>query len=56
MAGGYVLHHTVASRMVGHGVSLKEVADFLEHRDLDTTASYAKVDLPVLREVAAPWP
>ena len=51
-----VLRHTVASRMVRRGSSLKEVADFLGHRCLDTTAIYAKLDLPALREVALPWP
>ena len=56
MAGAYVLRHTVASRMVARGVSLKEVADFLGHRDLDTAAIYAKLDLPALREVAGVWP
>ncbi len=56
MAGAYVLRHTVASRMVAHGVSLKEVADFLGHRDLDTTAIYAKLDLSALRKVALAWP
>lgn len=38
------------------GASLKEVADFLGHRSLDTTAIYAKLDLPALRDVALPWP
>ena len=56
LAGAYVLRHTVASRMVRHGASLKEVADFLGHRCLDSTAIYAKLDLPALREVALPWP
>jgi site-specific recombinase XerC len=42
--------------MVQCGTSLKEVADFLGHRCLDTTAIYAKLDLPALREVAVPWP
>jgi len=37
--------------MVGRGISLKEVADFLGHRSLDTTTIYAKVDLVALREV-----
>jgi integrase/recombinase XerD len=56
LAGAYVFRHTVASRMVRRGASLKEVADFLGHRDLDTTAIYAKLDLPALRQVALPWP
>ncbi len=54
--GAYVLRHTLASRMVRRGTSLKEVADILGHRSLDTTAIYAKLDLPTLREVALPWP
>ena len=51
-----MLRHTVASRLVRRGASLKEVADFLGHRSLDTTAIYAKLDLVALREVALPWP
>lgn len=56
LAGAYVLRHTLASRMVNQGASLKEVADLLGHRSLDTTAIYAKLDLAALREVALPWP
>ena len=56
LAGAYVFRHTVASRMVQKGASLKEVADVLGHRSLDTTTIYAKLDLPRLREVALPWP
>ena len=54
--GANVFRHTVASRMVQEGASLKEVADVLGHRSLDTTTVYAKLDLPRLREVALPWP
>jgi site-specific recombinase XerD len=56
LAGAYVLRHTVASRMVRRGTSLKEVADFLGHSCLDTTTIYAKLDVPALCEVALPWP
>lgn len=56
LAGAYVFRHTVASRMVRRGASLKEVADLLGHASLDSTTIYAKVDLPALREVALPWP
>ena len=54
--GAYVFRHTLASRMVQRGTSLKEVADFLGHRCLDTTTVYAKLDVPALRDVALPWP
>jgi len=56
VAGAYVFRHTLASRMVRRGASLKEVADMLGHRSLDTAAIYAKLDLAALREVALPWP
>ena len=52
----YVFRHTVASRLMQRGASLKEVADFLGHRSLDTTTIYAKLDVPSLRRVALPWP
>lgn len=56
MVTAYVFRHTVASRVVSTGGSLKDVADFLGHNDLDTSAIYAKVDLAALREVAMTWP
>ena len=43
-------------RLHRRGASLKEVADLLGHRSLDTTAIYTKVDLPALAAVALPWP
>jgi integrase/recombinase XerD len=54
--GTHVLRRTLATTMVCQGASLKEVADVLRHRNLDTTAVYARVDLPTLRSVAMPWP
>jgi integrase/recombinase XerD len=54
--GSHVLRHTAATRMLQGGASLKDLADVLRHRTLDTTAIYAKVDLPRLCEVALPWP
>ena len=56
LRGAYVFRHTVANRLVARGARLKEVADFLGHQCLDTTAIYAKVNLSALREVALPWP
>jgi integrase/recombinase XerD len=42
--------------MVCRGARLEEIANLLGHRSLDTTAIYAKVDLPALSDVALPWP
>src|SRR3974390_1154054 len=54
--GSHVLRHTAAMRMRCGGASLKEIADVLRHRSLDTTTIYSKVDLPRLTAVAMPWP
>ena len=54
--GAHVLRHTAATRMVRGGASLKEVADVLRHRSLETTMIYTKVDLSSLADVAMPWP
>lgn len=54
--GPRILRHTAATRMLQHGASMKEIADVLRHRCLDTTAIYTKVDLPRLTAVALPWP
>lgn len=55
-SSGHALRHTVACRMVENGSSLKEVADVLRHRSLNTTLIYAKLDTPKLTAVALPWP
>jgi integrase/recombinase XerD len=55
-AGTHVLRHSAAVRMRWAGASLKEIADVLRHRSLDTTMIYSKVDLPRLAAVAGPWP
>ncbi|MBT3194426.1 MAG: tyrosine-type recombinase/integrase, partial [Verrucomicrobia bacterium] len=49
------LRHTTATNLLQRGATLKEIADILGHRSLDTTSIYAKVDLPSLRAVAMPW-
>jgi len=56
LTGPHILRHTIAKRLVEHGATLKDIADLLRHRCLDTTTIYAKVDLDALRKVAAPWP
>jgi site-specific recombinase XerD len=46
----------MASRLLENGSSLKEVADVLRHRSLNTTLVYAKLDSQNLATVALPWP
>lgn len=52
----HLLRHTMAGRLLAGGASLKEVADVLRHRSLNTTLIYAKLDSCRLVEVALPWP
>ena len=53
---GHALRHTLACRIVYQGGSIKEVADVLRHRSLNTSMIYAKVDHGALSGVALPWP
>jgi integrase/recombinase XerC len=52
----HLLRHTITRRLLDGGSSLKEVADVLRHRSLNTTLVYAKLDSRNLRSVAMPWP
>ena len=52
----HALRHTVARRLLAQGSSLKEVADVLRHRSLNTSLIYAKLDSRRLLAVALPWP
>jgi integrase/recombinase XerD len=54
--GTHVLRRTTATQMRVAGASLKQIADVLRHRSLDTTRIYTKIDRPQLAAVAAPWP
>lgn len=54
--GTHILRHTTASRLFQRGVSLKDIADLLGHRSLETTAIYTKVNVRLLASVALPWP
>jgi len=52
----HVIRHSVACRLINAGATLKQIADLLGHRSIDTTRIYAKVDLASLAQVSLPWP
>lgn len=54
--GAHVFRHTLATEMLRHGASMDEIGQVLRHRDRDSTAIYAKVDIKELRQLALPWP
>jgi integrase/recombinase XerD len=56
IVGAHRLRHTAATRMLGAGASLPEIAQVLRHSQLRTTVIYAKVDHKALRPLALPWP
>ncbi|HLX51609.1 MAG TPA: tyrosine-type recombinase/integrase [Streptosporangiaceae bacterium] len=54
--GPHRLRHALAGDMLRRGAALPEIGQVLRHRDLASTAVYAKVDLAALRSVARCWP
>jgi integrase/recombinase XerD len=54
--GAHRLRHALATNLLREGVSLPAISQVLRHRDLATTAVYAKVDRLGLQSVAQPWP
>ena len=50
--GPHALRHAAAQHLLDHGLSMKEIGDYLGHRSISSTAVYAKVQLGTLREVA----
>jgi site-specific recombinase XerD len=54
--GAHQFRHALASQMLRHGGSLKEIGELLGHRSVQTTTIYAKVDIPALRMLALRWP
>jgi site-specific recombinase XerD len=54
--GTHILRHSLATRLLRDGATLDAIGAVLRHRDVNTTALYAKVDVARLRQVAQPWP
>ena len=52
----HALRHTFVRHLLERGSSLKEVADVLRHRSLNTSLIYAKLDHRNLSGVALPRP
>lgn len=49
--GPHALRHGTAQYLLDHGLSMKEVGDYLGHRSVSATAAYARVQIDTLREV-----
>lgn len=54
--GGHVLRHSLATALLRAGAPLSTIGLVLRHRSEQTTAHYAKLDVPALRPIARGWP
>lgn len=54
--GPHRLRHALAGELLRQGAGLVAISQVLRHKDLATTAIYAKVDLVALRRVSRSWP
>ena len=52
----HCLRHSVAADLLREGSNLAEIGQVLRHRDVATTAIYAKVDHAALSGLVQPWP
>jgi site-specific recombinase XerD len=50
------LRHALASDLLREGASMIDIGQVLRHKQLESTAIYARVDLQRLRLAASPWP
>ena len=50
--GAHCLRHACAGQLLDAGFTLKQIADHLGHRSMNTTRIYTKIDLHGLRQAA----
>jgi site-specific recombinase XerD len=55
-SGTHRLRHTFASRLSRAGVDVKQIADLLGHRGIESTNLYVQTDREALRRLAQRWP
>jgi site-specific recombinase XerD len=56
LRGAHLLRHSLATRMLRSGASLREIGEILRHQLPKTTAIYAKVEIAALRTITQAWP
>ncbi len=56
LPAAYLFRHSRATHLLRAGISLEAVGALLRHQSIKTTAIYARVDVPMLLDLAQPWP
>ncbi|EDG2430200.1 tyrosine-type recombinase/integrase, partial [Salmonella enterica] len=51
-----LFRHSLARRLLAQNIPLEGIGVVLRHRNLQTTAQYAKIDINLLQTVVQPWP
>jgi len=54
--GTHVLRHSLATRLMQQGATIKAIGDTLGHRDIESTSIYLRLNVDDLREVALEVP
>ncbi len=53
--GAHLIRHSFATHLLRSGASMEFIGAMLRHESAETTAIYAKVNVPMLQEIAQPW-
>ena len=56
LPAAHLLRHSRATNLLRGGASLEAIGALLRHNTVRSTAIYARVDVPMLLEIAQPWP
>ena len=56
LPAAHLFRHSAATNLLRDSTPLEVISTLLRHQSTETTAIYARVDVPMLRRVAQPWP
>lgn len=56
LPAAHLFRHSAATNLLRDGTPLEVISSLLRHQSVSTTAVYARVDIPMLLEVAQHWP
>ncbi len=54
--GAHLFRHSLATALLRSGATFSQIGQLLRHESIDSTRTYAKVDIDALRRLSLPWP